>query len=108
DVFMAPRTPGEDGLLIDRFTDLPRHGALLGVAGKVLSAADAQWCLERGADVVTVGVGAILHHDFAARAVADPAFAVRPRPVPREVLRAEHVGPRFLDYLAAGWDDLVA
>lgn len=57
---------------------------------------------------MTVGVGAILHHDFAARALADPAFQVRERPVSRDELRAESVGERFLDYLAAGWDDLVA
>ena len=108
DVFMRPRGEGHEGLLIDHFTDLQRNGALLGVAGRVLTAADARWCLEKGADVVTVGIGAILHHDFAARAIADPGFRTRERPVPREVLRAEHVGPAFLDYLSAGWDDLVA
>ncbi|HWJ83072.1 MAG TPA: NADH:flavin oxidoreductase [Nocardioides sp.] len=108
DVFMRPRGEGHEGLLIEHFTDLPRHGALLGVAGGVLTTADAEWCLEQGADVVTVGTGAILHHDFAARALADPAFRTRQRPVPRDVLRAEHVGPAFVDYLAAGWDDLVA
>ena len=80
----------------------------LGVAGGVVSGADARWCLEQGADFVTVGTGAILHHDFAARALADPAFRVRERPVSREDLRAESVGEAFLDYLAAGWDDLVA
>ena len=32
----------------------------------------------------------------------------RPHPVPRDVLRAELVGPAFMDYLAADWDDLVA
>ncbi|MDP3968746.1 MAG: NADH:flavin oxidoreductase [Nocardioides sp.] len=106
DVFMKPRG-GADGLLIEHFTDLPRHGARLGVAGKVLSAADAAWCLEQGADIVSVGVAAILHHDFAARAVADPGFVVRERPVSRDDLHAEHVGPAFVDYLAAGWDDLV-
>lgn len=108
DVFMRPRGEGHEGLLIDHFTDLPRHGAALGVAGSVLSAADAQWCLAKGADLVTVGTGAILHHDFAARAAADPTFVARDRPVSRETLLAEHVGPAFVDYLAAGWDDLVA
>ncbi|MBM9458459.1 NADH:flavin oxidoreductase [Nocardioides sp. zg-536] len=108
DVFMRPRGEGHEGLLIDHFVDLPRQGAALGVAGSVQSAADARWCLERGADLVTVGTGAILHHDFAARALADPDFVVRARPVPRDVLRAEFVGPAFVDYLAAGWDDLVA
>ncbi|WP_435742361.1 NADH:flavin oxidoreductase [Nocardioides sp. SYSU DS0663] len=108
DVFMRP-LGGAEGLLIDHFTDLPRGAARLGVAGKVLSSADVAWCLDRGADFVSVGTGAILHHDFAARAVADPAFEVRSRPVPRRVLQEqEAVSPRFLDYLAAGWDDLVA
>ncbi|MEV7432045.1 NADH:flavin oxidoreductase [Nocardioides sp. NPDC092400] len=107
DVFMASRF-GAEGLLVEHFADLPRGGTRLGVAGKVLSAADARWCLERGADFVSVGTGAILHHDFAARAAADPDFRVRERPVTRDVLREERVGPAFIDYLAAGWDDLVA
>lgn len=108
DVSMRPRHEAGEGLLIDHFTDLPRHGARLGVAGLVQSAADAAWCLEKGADVVTIGTGAILHHDFAARAIAEPGFRVRERPVSRETLRAEHVGDAFIDYLADGWDDLVA
>lgn len=107
DVSMRPRG-GAEGLLVEHFTDLPRGGTRLGVAGGVVSSADAAWCLEQGADFVSVGTGAILHHDFAARAVADPGFAVRSRPVPREVLREEAVGAAFIDYLAAGWDDLVA
>lgn len=114
DVFMAPRTAplaevgGEGALLIDHFLDLPRGGTRLGVAGKVLSAADVRWCLERGADFVSVGTGAILHHDFARRVVTDAGFAARPTPVTREVLLEERLSPAFVDYLAAGWDDLVA
>lgn len=108
DVFMRPRGEGYDGLLIEHFTDLPRHGARLGVAGKVLTAADAQWCREQGADFVTVGTGAIAHHDFAGRALADPDFRTRELPVTRDVLRAEHVGPAFIDYLAVTFGDVVA
>ena len=96
------------GLLIDTFTDLPRGDTVLSVTGHVLSAEDAAWCLAKGADVVGIGVGAILHHDFADRALADPDFRARPQPVSRDVLRAELVGPAFMDYLAADWDDLVA
>ena len=81
---------------------------MLGVTGHVLSAEDAAWCLARGADVFGIGTRAILHHDFAHRALADPNFAARPQPVSRDVLGAELVGPAFLDYLAAEWDDLVA
>lgn len=110
DVFMAPRGSGEghDGLLIDHFTDLPRGTTRLGVAGKVLSAADVAWCLEKGADFASVGVGAILEHDFAARVVADPSYVSIGTPVTREHLLAQSVSPAFVDYLAAGWADFVA
>ncbi|MEN8673805.1 NADH:flavin oxidoreductase [Nocardioides sp.] len=112
DVFMSPRggvaAGEEERLLIDHFTGLERGETRLGVAGKVLSAADATWCLDRGADFVSVGMGAILHHDFAARAVADAGFVAVAPPVTREHLAAEHVGRDFLDYLAKGWDGLVS
>lgn len=96
-----------EDLLIDHFTDLPRHGVAVGVAGKVLSAADAAWCLDKGADFVTVGTGAILHHDFATRSIADAGWASTSQPVTREHLAAESVGPAFVDYLATTWDDFV-
>lgn len=100
--------PVVDGLLIDQFTDLPRGDTRLGVAGKILSAADAAWCVERGADFVTIGTGAIIHHDFARRAVADADFVATPQPVTREHLAAESVSASFIDYLATTWDDFVA
>lgn len=107
DVFSTPHGVDDDGLLIDAFTSLTRGATVLSVAGRVLSAQDAAWCLDRGADVVTIGTGAILHHDFAARALADPGFRARSQPVSRAALRAELVSPPFLEYLATDWDDLV-
>lgn len=107
DVFMEPRRDDSGGRIIDRFLGLDRGDARLGVTGKVLSTADAQWCLDQGADFVGVGIGAILHHDFARRALDDPAFEVRERPVTRRELAEEFVSPLFVDYLAEGWDDLV-
>ena len=68
DVYATPHYNGDGGLLIDAFTDLPRGDTLRGVTGHVLSAEDAAWRLAKGADVVGIGVGAILHHDFANRA----------------------------------------
>ncbi|MEJ7833605.1 MAG: NADH:flavin oxidoreductase [Nocardioides sp.] len=108
DVAKTPYEDGYDGLLIEHFTDLPRGATRLGVAGKVSSASDAQWCLDHGADFVLVGTGAILHHDFATRAIADPSFVSVPPPVTRDHLAAESVGPSFVHYLATGWDDFVA
>jgi 2,4-dienoyl-CoA reductase-like NADH-dependent reductase (Old Yellow Enzyme family) len=50
--------------LIDLFAALPRGDTRLGVAGKLLSSASAQACLDRGADFVLIGRAAILHEDF--------------------------------------------
>lgn len=109
DVFMQPRgETGDDRLLIEHYTSLERGDTRLGVAGKVLSTADADWCLEKGADFVSVGMGAILHHDFATQSVADAGFAATAKPVTREHLAAESVSPTFIDYLAQGWPDLIA
>lgn len=95
-----------DRLLIEHFTGLPRGTTRLGVAGRIGSAPDAARCLDRGADFVLIGAGAILHHDFPARALADPAFRlVQPRP-PEHFVR-ESVGPAFLHYLATNWNDFV-
>lgn len=107
DVFSRPRG-GDEGLLIDHFVDLPRGGTRLGVAGKVLSTTDVSWCLDRGADFVSVGRGAILQHDFAARALADRGFVSRPAPVSAAVLTSEKVGPAFIDYLTTDFQGIVS
>lgn len=108
DVFKAPLEEAHAGTeLIDHFTDLPRHGTPLGVAGKIMSAATAQKCLDRGADFVLIGRGAVLHHDFPALALADPAFTTRPLPVPAETLAAEGLSPGFIRYMG-NWKGFVA
>ena len=97
DAWKHPHGLEEDGLLLDHFAALPRHGVRLGYAGKILSAPDVAWCLERAADFVTIGTGAIIHHDFARQALADPAFVSIRHPVSRAHLEAEYTGP------AASW-----
>jgi 2,4-dienoyl-CoA reductase-like NADH-dependent reductase (Old Yellow Enzyme family) len=100
DVFKAPADEAFAGTeLIDHFVDLPRNGTTLGVAGKITAAPQAQKCLDRGADLVLIGRGAVLHHDFAAHAVADPGFAARPLPVSPETLAAEGLSPAFIGYM---------
>lgn len=101
DVFKEPAEEEYAGTrLIDHFTDLPRHGTRLGVAGKLTEAGRCIEALEAGADFVLVGRGAILHHDFAARAIADPHFHAMTPPVSRTHLKAEGLGPAFIDYMA--------
>ena len=71
-----------------------------------MDAAKVQACLDAGADFVLIGRGAILHHDFARRVIADPAFACTPTPVTRAHLLAEGLGPAFVDYMAS-WKGFV-
>jgi 2,4-dienoyl-CoA reductase-like NADH-dependent reductase (Old Yellow Enzyme family) len=108
DVFKAPNE-AEFGArpLIDWFTDLERGDVRLGVAGRIMSAATARRCLEHGADVAIIGRAAILHHDFPLRARANPAFEARPLPVTVDDLRAEGLGPAFVDYMRT-WKGFVA
>ncbi|MDP3855813.1 NADH:flavin oxidoreductase [Phenylobacterium sp.] len=85
--------------LMSWFTDLPRGDVRLGVAGKVMTPADAAACLEAGADFVLIGRAAILHHDFPKQAAADADFRPASLPVTREHLRQEGLGPAFVDYM---------
>ncbi len=108
DVFKAPAEAAYSGKpLIDHFTGLERGTTRLGVAGKIMDSAAAQSCLERGADFVLIGRGAILHHDFPLRVKSDPRFTSIERPVTRAHLRDQGLGPVFIDYLATGWKGFV-
>ena len=100
DCFKAPMGEAADAApLISHFTALPRGTTRLGVAGKIMDAAKVQACLDAGADFVLIGRGAILHHDFAARCVADPGFAATALPVSTAHLRAEGLGEAFVSYM---------
>ena len=107
DCFKTPEEPEfADKPLIHHFTALERGNTRLGVAGKIMDAAKVQACLDAGADFVLIGRGAILHHDFAARVLADPTFASTPTPVTRAHLAAEGLGDAFLNYMAT-WKGFV-
>jgi 2,4-dienoyl-CoA reductase-like NADH-dependent reductase (Old Yellow Enzyme family) len=93
--------------LLEYFTDLERGRVRLAATGKVLSARDAAWCLEAGADLAVVGRGAILHHDFPKRVAADPEFEAAKPPVTTGYLRDEGLGPAFIEYMG-NWKGFVA
>ncbi len=94
--------------LIEHFAALPRGRTRLGVAGHIMDAATARRCLDSGADFVLVGRGAMLHHDFARRALADARFRSVERPVSRAYLHAEGLGPEFIRYVSSTWPNFVA
>ncbi|HEY5289643.1 MAG TPA: NADH:flavin oxidoreductase [Caulobacteraceae bacterium] len=85
--------------LIDWFADLPRGATRLGVAGKLTSGEDCRRALEHGADFAILGRAAILHHDFPPKLAVDPDFQTIALPVTRDYLRAERLGPTFIDYM---------
>lgn len=93
--------------LMSYFTELDRGGVRLGVAGKIMTPETATLCLEAGSDFVLLGRAAILHHDYPRLLVADPAFQPIHLPVTREHLRAEGLGPAFVDYMNT-WKGFVA
>jgi len=109
DCFKPPQDPAYAGQpLIAHFAALPRGNTRLGVAGKIMDAATARRCLEAGVDFVLIGRGAMLHHDFARRALADPGFRSVERPVSRAYLEAQGLGPAFVHYVASTWPRFVA
>lgn len=85
--------------LMSYFAELPRGATRVGCAGKVMTAADAQACLERGMDFVLLGRAAILHHDYPNRLAADPGFRPQQTPVSEAHLVAEGLGPAFVKYM---------
>jgi 2,4-dienoyl-CoA reductase-like NADH-dependent reductase (Old Yellow Enzyme family) len=107
DVFKAPmEAEFASRPLIDWFADLPRGRTRLGVAGKLMSGADARRVLAHGADFPILGRAAILHHDFPRRAAADVDFRAVSLPVTRAWLRNERLGPAFVEYMN-GWKGFV-
>lgn len=107
DVDKLPAGATEGPLLIDHFLGLPRHGTALGVAGHLVSAAGVQSVLDKGADLVFIGKGAIVDHEFARHAMADAAYAAPAFPVSRDQLRAQFLGEPFVDYFSKSWPVLV-
>ncbi|MCA3720335.1 NADH:flavin oxidoreductase [Phenylobacterium sp.] len=101
DCFKEPVEEAHRGrTLMSYFTDLPRGEVRLGVAGKIMSAADARAMLDAGADFVLLGRAAILHHDWPQKAKANPDFRPVSLPVTRAHLEAEGLGPPFVTYMA--------
>ena len=101
DCFKEPVEEAHRGrTLMSYFTDLPRGDVRLGVAGKLMSAADAQAMLDAGADFVLLGRAAILHHDWPQKAKANPDFRPVSLPVTRAHLETEGLGPTFVNYMS--------
>ncbi len=94
--------------LMSYFTELDRGGVRLGVAGKIMTPAQAAEVIAAGADYVLLGRAAILHHDFPEQTRRDAAFGPASLPADPGRLAAEGVSPTFLDYLRRSFPGFVA
>ena len=97
-------TRGEAGphageVLIDLFTQIPRGTTRVGISGDVMSAAAARGALDHGSDFVFVASGAVVHHDFPQRALADHAYETPRPPLPASFFLDQGRSPAFVDYL---------
>ncbi|MEO1964640.1 NADH:flavin oxidoreductase [Hyphomonas sp.] len=107
DTFKEPQDEAFKGKrLVDWFTDLPRGDCRLGAAGKLTTGKACRDAMEAGLDFVVVGRGAILHHDFPEKVLADPDFTPIALPVPEAHLRAEGLGDAFVSYMKS-WKGFV-
>ena len=106
DCFKAPNEDGFGDDLTAAFTGLPRGETRLGVAGKIMTAAQGQSLLDAGCDFVALGRAAILRHDAPARMIADPGFVSPATPVTAQHLADEGLSPSFVTYMR-GWAGFV-
>jgi 2,4-dienoyl-CoA reductase-like NADH-dependent reductase (Old Yellow Enzyme family) len=107
DCFKEPEEEEFQGQpLMSYFTDLTRGDVRLGVAGKLRTGADAARCIDMGADFVTIGRAAILHHDFPEKLKANSDFESVQLPVSAAYLRSEGLGEAFIRYMST-WEGFV-
>ena len=107
DVFKYPEGDDEhQESLLTRVLSVDRGACRVTVAGKILTAADARKVLAAGVDFVTVGQGAILHHDYPQQVMNNEAFVPKARPVSPEYLQAQGLSPVFIKYMRR-WPNFV-
>lgn len=92
--------------MLSVFTELPRRGVRLGVAGKIMSAQRAAQLLDEGSDFVLIGRAGILRRDFPLQVQNDPLYDSPPLPVTAQYLRAGGLSERFIDHMRS-WPSFV-
>lgn len=92
--------------LLAHFLEIDYRNVKLTVAGKIDSAKQVMALLNAGVDFVTIGRAAILHHNFPALVMANPAFEAIALPVTTAHLANEGLSQKFITYMR-GWDGFV-
>lgn len=84
--------------ILSKVLSLNYFGCPVSVAGKIDSAEKVNVLLNEGIDMVSIGRGAILHHDFPKACLAS-GFIVRELPVTADSLYKEGLSKVFIDYM---------
>lgn len=101
-------TEGFEGRsLTEIFAELPRGEVRLGVAGKIHDPGDVRRVLDAGVDIAVLGRVAILHHDYPHRMQSSEGFVPRRPPVAPDLLVAEGVSLKFVEYLSGSFKGFV-
>lgn len=93
--------------MLSVFTELPRKGVRLGVAGKIMGAQRAGQLLDEGCDFVLIGRAGILQPDFPLQVKANPMYESPKLPVEAEYFRQRGLSERFINHLR-GWQTFVS
>ena len=108
DVFKEPEEKEHQGRsLMSYFTELERHGTMLGVAGKIRTPEQSEKALTSGVDFVLLGRAAMLMHDFPNRYAANRRFEAVEPPVTEAYLRNEGLSQTFVEYVKPRWPEFV-
>ncbi len=98
DAFAGPQGEDDPRTITRRFRDELGEGVPLISTGSVWEAADAQFVIDEGADMVGVARVAIAHSDWATRLYEEGYAPERP-PFTPEHLSSEGLSQRFVDYM---------
>ena len=108
DSFKLPEEEAYQGSsLLSHFAELSRGKVLLTVAGKIMTAEHVRDVLAADVDFVTIGRGAILHHDYPRQVMNNDSFEPIALPVSRAHLAQEGLSETFIEYMN-GWKGFVA
>ncbi|MGI9526576.1 MAG: NADH:flavin oxidoreductase [Weeksellaceae bacterium] len=96
----------QNKVLIHHFTAIDFKDVKWMVAGKIYTAQDVRNVLDAGADIVSIGTAAILHHDFPKQVINNFNFTPIETPVSIQHLINEGLSSKFIQYLKK-WPNLI-
>lgn len=92
--------------MLSVFTEIPRKGVRLGVAGKIMTAQRVAELLDEGCDFVLIARAGILQRDFPLQVLYNPTYESPELPVTAQYLRDRGMSELFIETMR-GWQTFV-